>query len=402
MHAGVPALAQRVSIGGKLELVPRLLEYARAGAVDRFPHFVRGEREDRREQSREALGDVIQRVLRRAPGRESARACRADPSGCRGRSRRGPPSRTSAASARRDGTRNCRSAPGCGIPVAELGRRERALKIVRHHERVTVDLEPLVHGQRVALDVEVGEIREQEPQRVANAPIGFDDALQDLFRDRQLARVIGRRHPQAQDVRAELVHHLLRRDDVALRLAHLVPGAIDKEAVGEQRAIRRNAVRHAGDEKRRVKPAAMLVGAFEIQIRRERAFVLVRSAQHGEMRRIRSRTTRRACLSPSRSKPRRPRSARRGSSVCHASSPPCSTRRATSSRSSSVRGCSSPVSLRTKNGIGTPHCRCRDIVQSGRLAIIPAAAPCPRPDRTALLQRRATQSRAMALQASRR
>ena len=74
-------------------------------------------------------------------------------------------------------------------------------------------------------------------------------------------------------------------DDIALRLAHLVPGAIDKEAVREQRAIRREAVHHAGDEKRRVKPAAMLVGAFEIQVRRERAFVLVRSAQHGEMRR---------------------------------------------------------------------------------------------------------------------
>ena len=48
----------------------------------------------------------------------------------------------------------------------------------------------------------------------------------------------------------------------------------------------------------------------------------------------------------------------RTSSVCHASMPPFSTRCATSSSSASVRGCSAPVSLCTKNGIGTPHWRC--------------------------------------------
>src|SRR5260364_237240 len=45
---------------------------------------------------------------------------------------------------------------------------------------------------------------------------------------------------------------------------------------------------------------------------------------------------------------------------------------------SSVRGCSAPVSLWIKQAIGTPHCRCRDRVQSGRCAIIWAARPGPR------------------------
>ena len=57
--------------------------------------------------------------------------------------------------------------------------------------------------------------------------------------------------------------------------------------------------------------------------------------------------------------------------------PPCSTRCATCSSSSSARGCSSPVSLRMKNGIGTPHWRWRDSVQSGRLAIIPCSRALP-------------------------
>ena len=56
---------------------------------------------------------------------------------------------------------------------------------------------------------------------------------------------------------------------------------------------------------------------------------------------------------------------------------PASTRLATASSSSMVRGCSAPVSLCTKNGMGTPHCRCRDSVQSGRLAIMPCRRALP-------------------------
>ena len=58
------------------------------------------------------------------------------------------------------------------------------------------------------------------------------------------------------------------------------------------------------------------------------------------------------------------------SNFCHASMPSFSTRLATSSRSSTVRGCGSPLSLCTKKAIGTPHWRWRDKVQSGRLAIM--------------------------------
>jgi hypothetical protein len=50
--------------------------------------------------------------------------------------------------------------------------------------------------------------------------------------------------------------------------------------------------------------------------------------------------------------------------------PAFSTRSATASSSSSVRGCNAPVLLCVKNGIGTPHCRWRESVQSGRFAII--------------------------------
>ena len=51
--------------------------------------------------------------------------------------------------------------------------------------------------------------------------------------------------------------------------------------------------------------------------------------------------------------------------------PPRSTSVATASINSSVFGCSSPLTLSTNSGIGTPQVRCRDTHQSGRPAIMP-------------------------------
>jgi hypothetical protein len=66
-----------------------------------------------------------------------------------------------------------------------------------------------------------------------------------------------------------------------------------------------------------------------------------------------------------------------GSSANQASMPPFSTRAATASISSCVRGCSSPVLLCTKSAIGTPHVRWRDTHQSGRFSIMPVMRCSP-------------------------
>ena len=57
--------------------------------------------------------------------------------------------------------------------------------------------------------------------------------------------------------------------------------------------------------------------------------------------------------------------------------PPASTRAATASISSCVRGCSSPVSLCTNSGIGTPQVRWREMHQSGRFSIMPVMRCSP-------------------------
>ena len=65
------------------------------------------------------------------------------------------------------------------------------------------------------------------------------------------------------------------------------------------------------------------------------------------------------------------------SRVNQASTPWASTRRATASISSGVRGCRSPVSLWTSRGMGTPQVRWREMHQSGRLRIMASMRDWP-------------------------
>ena len=153
----------------------------------------------------------------------------------------------------------------------------------------------------------------------------------------------------------------------------------------QQRLVRRHAVEHARRKQRRMEPAAVLVGAFEIEVGRKAGPIRMRAAMlaaaigpaHAPSGAwLRSRTRRRGCpraCDTSWGRRRNPRSV----ALCHASMPPRSTFAAASSSSGSVSGCSISVSRSTKNGSGTPHCRCRDNVQSGRLAIIPCSRALP-------------------------
>ena len=82
---------------GNTRDVHRLL--ARAGQI--APQLVGRERQDRRQQARQAVGHQVHRRLRRAPlARPRARTCRADPSRRRRRTRSGRPSRTRSAPGR--------------------------------------------------------------------------------------------------------------------------------------------------------------------------------------------------------------------------------------------------------------------------------------------------------------
>jgi hypothetical protein len=112
------------------------------------------------------------------------------------------------------------------------------------------------------------QVAEQEAGGIADAAVGIGHALQDLVGNVHFLAVIGRRHPQAQDVGPQRVHDLLRGDHVALGLRHLAALGIDGKAVGQHLAIRCHAMHRDRGQQRGLEPAAMLVGAFQVQIGR--------------------------------------------------------------------------------------------------------------------------------------
>ena len=125
------------------------------------------------------------------------------------------------------------------------------------------------------------EIAEHEAQRVAQLAIGLDIGLDDVRADAQILGVVGAHRPQPQDLGAGLADDVLRRHDIAERLRHLAPVLVDDEAMGEHRVERRAAARAAAFQQRGLEPAAMLVGAFEIE--RGRPFQIGALLQHEGM-----------------------------------------------------------------------------------------------------------------------
>ena len=115
---------------------------------------------------------------------------------------------------------------------------------------VAVDFQHVGQRHGIRRWVEIADVGEQKAQRVADAAVSIDDAGQNLVVDPEVARVVGRGAPQADDFRAHLAADFLWGDDVADAFAHLVALAIDREAVREQAFVRRVVVHGAGGQQR--------------------------------------------------------------------------------------------------------------------------------------------------------
>ncbi len=152
----------------------------------------------------------------------------------------------------------------------------------------------------------MGEIAEQEAQRVAELAVGLDIGLDDVGADAEILGIVGAHGPEAQDLGAGLADHVLRRHHIAERLRHLAPVLVDDEAVRDHRLVGRAAARAASFQQRGLEPAAMLVGAFEIE---RRPAISGRGAAPARRRGSSlNRTRRRECRRPSPSR----RGCRRG------------------------------------------------------------------------------------------
>ena len=269
-----PAGVQRLGIRQLGEDVEELFldagaRFAAAFGGEHRPGLVSRERQDRRHQLEQRIGDVPERGLRAAPCQ--AVLGRGVETVLQDVQIEGPQLfRAEGLQQRDDGVEL----------VLQVVVHDALLDLLGHHQRVAVDVEHAVQRHGVLLDVEVGDVGQQEAQRVADAAIGLDHALEDLVRDRDLARVVAAGRPQAQDLGTQPVGHFLGLHAVAQRLAHLAALAVHHHAVREQRLVGRGVVHHARGEQRRVEPAAVLVRAFQVQVGREGGVIAVRAAQH--------------------------------------------------------------------------------------------------------------------------
>ena len=86
-------------------------------------------------------------------------------------------------------------------------------------------------GDLVALVV--GERAEHPADGVAQLAIGVDIGLDDRLAEALVFRIVRGHDPEAQDIGAGILHDVLRRDDVAQRLRHLLALLVHGEAMGD-------------------------------------------------------------------------------------------------------------------------------------------------------------------------
>ena len=133
--------------------------------------------------------------------------------------------------------------------------------------------------------IEAIEVGEQEAGGIADAPVGVGGALEDLVGDAHLAAIVGGRDPEADDVGAQGLHHVLGTHHVALGLGHLLALGIDGEAVGEDAPVGGTVVHGHRGQQGRLEPAAVLVRALQVEVRRgSQALALFQAAGVGDAR----------------------------------------------------------------------------------------------------------------------
>src|SRR3989442_1546336 len=131
----------------------------------------------------------------------------------------------------------------------------------------------------------ISQVAQEKPSCIAYFPITLSKLSQNRLGYPDIFLIVLTGHPEAQDLRAILLDDFLWRHDVAGRFRHLVAFAVEHEAVREHGLVRRAPVGGDAGQQGAVEPAAVLVGAFQVEIRRP-PFLPGRLAPRLEDRRV--------------------------------------------------------------------------------------------------------------------
>ena len=229
--------------------------FPRAG--QEAPQVVGGDRQDRGQQARQAVGHRVDRRLGRPPrprpGGEGVEPVLGD---------------VDVERAQVDGQEVVHGVRDRLELVALAGGQDRGGDLPVAGQGVAVHFFELGGRQAIDRRIEVEQVRHENPQRVADLAVRFDHAREDLVAQPHLLAVVDHGDPQAQYLGAVAPDDLPRVDAVADRLRHLAARRVDDEAVGQHLAEGRGAARAEADEQRAVEPAPVLVGTLQIERRR--------------------------------------------------------------------------------------------------------------------------------------
>ena len=165
------------------------------------------------------------------------------------------------------------------VVVVRLG--NAADEVVELRDRPAVEREHILRCDEVR-GVKAVEVAEAVACGVAELEIVLRQLLEDLLGAAHIGVVVGAARPQTQHVGAELVDDLGRIHAVAEGLVHGLALTVDRPAVGQALAVRSALAERAdGHEQGRLEPAAVLVAALDIHIRRPEALVALHGGDVG-------------------------------------------------------------------------------------------------------------------------
>ena len=122
--------------------------------------------------------------------------------------------------------------------VRLIGFQDIVLRRFRATYRPAVQHDHLFRFHHIFHRIEPVQVRQQEARGITDTTIAVGSTFQDLVRYRHFAGVVGGCHPQTQNVCAQFVHHILRRNGVTDGLGHLTALTIHGEAVSQYLAVR--------------------------------------------------------------------------------------------------------------------------------------------------------------------
>ena len=102
---------------------------------------------------------------------------------------------------------------------------------------------------RISLIVEVIDIAQKVTEGVPDFAIRFAYLFQNALRNSYVIAIIGRGHPQTQDICAHIVYDFQRVYAVAQGFTHFAALLVHQEAMGQNCLVRRHAVQsHRGEQ----------------------------------------------------------------------------------------------------------------------------------------------------------